>query len=389
MNILVVHNRYQSPGGEDAVVQAEGNLLRQNGYNVCLFEVSNDYIGGIASQATVGLLSVYSFNWRRRLREVVERKNPDLVHVHNFFPLLTPSIYDACVDAGVPVVQTLHNYRLLCPGGLFMRDGKVCEECLTKGPFQGVRYGCYRGSRIQTLPVTLMLAVHKWRRTWHEKIDRFIVLTKFAKGKFVQAGFPTHKLAVKPNFVSLPKIRTKQKGVYAVFVGRLSKEKGVETLLRAWQNLPGMPLKLIGDGPIFDKAKSLSPKSVEVLGRMKHEEALDQMSNALFMVMPSEWYEGFPMVIVEAMACGVPVIASRLGAMAEIIDDGRTGLLFESGDAKDLASKVRRLFEHPEKAEDMGRNARAEYEAKYTPERNYKMLMDIYKQAIADRKLRR
>ena len=384
MNVLVVHNRYKLPGGEDAVVQAEGKLLRQNGCNVCLFEVSNDYIGGIASQAMVALLSVYSFNWRRRLREVVERNKPAIVHVHNFFPLLTPSIYDACVDAGVPVVQTLHNYRLLCPGGLLMRDGKVCEECLEKGPFQGVRYGCYRGSRFQTLPVASMLAFHKWRRTWHEKVNRFIALTEFAKEKFVQAGFPAQKLVVKPNFVSIPEITAKQKGGYAVFVGRLSVEKGVETLLQAWQDLPNLPLKVIGDGPLLNKAISQSPKSVGVLGRKNHDETLSLMTNAFFLVMPSEWSEGFPMVIGEAMACGVPVVASRLGAMAEIIDDGRTGILFEPGNAKDLASKVRWLFEHPEKAEEMGRNARTEYEVKYTAERNYEMLMDIYQQAIEE-----
>lgn len=383
LSILVLHNRYQQAGGEDAVVQAEGVLLRKAGHHVSLFEISNVVIQGLASQLSVGLQAVYSFAWGRNLRNVLERNRPDIVHVHNFFPLFTPSIYDACVDAGVPVVQTLHNYRLLCPGGLFMRNGMLCEECLEKGPFHGVRYGCYRGSRIQTLPVALMLAFHKSRRTWHEKVDCFIALTEFAKGKFVQAGFPSEKIVVKPNFVNLPKIPAKQNEGYAVFVGRLSTEKGVETLLHAWRDLPDTQLKLIGDGPLLDKAISLSSKSVEVLGRKNHSEVLDNIANALFLVMPSEWYEGFPMVIVEAMACGVPVLASRLGAMAEIIEDGRTGLLFEPGNVKDLVSKVRWFFEHPKKAEEMGRNARAEYEAKYTPERNYEMLMEIYERAIS------
>jgi len=385
MRIFFVHNYYQHPGGEDAVVQAEEELLRKAGHYVSLFEVSNVVIQGLASQLKVGVQVIYSFAWRQKLCEVLKRKRPDVVHVHNFFPLLTPAIYDACVHAGVPVVQTLHNYRLLCPSGLFMRNGKVCEECLEKGPFQGVRYGCYRGSRIQTLPVTLMLAFHKLRRTWHKKVNCFIALTKFAKEKFVQAGFPSQKIVVKPNFVSLPERPSKQKGEYAVFVGRLSKEKGVGTLLQAWHELPDMPIKLIGDGPLLNKAISQSPKSVEVMGRKNHDETLDQMTNALFLVMPSECYETFGLVIVEAMACGVPVVASRLGAMAEIVDDGKTGLLFEPGNAKDLASKVRWLFEHPEKAEQMGKNARAEYEAKYTPERNYELLMDIYQQAIEEK----
>ncbi|MBW2074703.1 MAG: glycosyltransferase family 4 protein [Deltaproteobacteria bacterium] len=384
--ILSVHNSYQQAGGEDAVVQAEWKLLKNAGHDVSLFEVSNDCIRGLASQLKVGVQVVYSFACRRKLREVLKRKRPDVVHVHNFFPLLTPSIYDACADAGVPVVQTLHNYRLLCPGGLFMRNGKICEECLEKGPFQGVRYGCYRGSRLQTLPVAMMLAIHNWRKTWHEKVNRFIALTKFAREKFIQAGFPSEKIVVKPNFVRLPKILAKQKnGKYAVFVGRLSIEKGVVTLLRAWQDLTDMPLKLIGHGPLLDKAINLSPKSVEVLGRKTHRDTISLLVKALFLILPAECYEGFPMVIAEAFACGVPVIASRLGAMAEIIDDGRTGLLFEPRNAKDLASKVRWLFEHPEKAEEMGRNARAEYEEKYTPERNYELLMDIYQQAIEEK----
>ena len=388
MKIVVLHNQYKQAGGEDAVVRAEGELLRKAGHDVSLFQVSNDYISGFASQLRVGLQVVYSFSWCRKLSRILRRRTPDVVHVHNFFPLFTPSIYDACADAGVPVVQTLHNYRLVCPGALFMRNGKLCEECLAKGPFQGVRYGCYRGSRLQTLPVALMQAVHRWRRTWHRRVSCFIALTEFARERFIQGGFPPHKLVVKPNFVSLPPKSAKQKSEYVLFVGRLSVEKGVETLLRAWGDLLHLPLKIIGDGPLLDNAVSLSPESVEVLGRKRRAATLSLMSDALFLVMPSEWYEAFPMVIVEAMACAVPVVASRVGAMAEIIDDGRTGLLFEPGNVKDLAGKVRWLFGHPEAAEELGRNARKEYEEKYTPELNYKMLLRIYEMAIEDRKLR-
>ena len=384
---MQIHNHYQQPGGEDAVVRSEQELLQNAGHDVSLFEVSNDYIRGYASQLRVSLQAIYSFGWRKKLRKVLQRNTPGVVHVHNFFPLLTPSIYDACADMNVPVVQTLHNYRLLCPGGLFMRNGKVCEECLSKGPFQGIQYGCYRRSRLQTLPVALMLAVHNQRGTWHERVNRFITLTKFAREKFVQAGFPSHKMVVKPNFVAVRRYQSKQLGNYALFVGRLSAEKGIETLLRAWRDLPLIPLKIIGDGPLLDNVTSMSTKSVEVLGRKSHHDTLSVLSRALFLVLPSEWYEGFPMVIAEAFACGAPIVTSRLGAMAEIIDDGQTGLLFEPGNARDLASKVRWLFEHPEKAEEMGRNVRKEYEEKYTPELNYKMLLKIYKMAIEDRKL--
>jgi glycosyltransferase involved in cell wall biosynthesis len=386
MKLLLVHNSYRHRGGEDAVFRAEGEMLQKNGHDISLFEVSNDYIFGFVSQLRVGLQTVYSFAARRRLREVLKRNVPDVVHVHNFFPLLTPSIYDACVDAGVAVVQTLHNYRLLCPSALLMQDGKVCEECIAKGPFQGVRYSCYRGSRLQTLPVALMLAFHRWRRTWHDRVNRFIVLTEFARDKFIQAGFSPQQLVVKPNFVALPDQPPKRGGAYALFVGRLSSEKGVETLLEAWGDLGGIPLKLIGDGPLLDKALSMSCKSVEVLGWKSHGDVLSLLGDALFLVLPSEWYEGFPIVITEAMACGKPVVTSRLGAMADIIDDGRTGLLFEPRNAKDLASKMRWLFEHQEEAEEMGRNSRAEYEVKYTAERSYKLLMDIYSEAIQETK---
>ena len=337
MRILLVHNYYKLAGGEEIVVHEEGKILRNAGHDVSLFEVSNDRIDGLASQLRVGLNAIYSLSWRRKLREILIRKKPHVVHVHNFFPLLSPSIYDACADVGIPVVQILHNYRLLCPAAQFIRKGRVCEECLARGPFRGVRYGCYRNSRLQTLPGALMVAIHKKRRTWYERVNRLIALTEFAREMFIRAGFPPHKLVVKPNFITTPVTPRKKLGDYAVFVGRLSAEKGVETLFRAWRELKGMPLKVIGNGPLLDRARRISPESVEVLGRKTHEEALSLMSNALFLVLPSEWYEGFPMVIAEAMACGVPVLASRLGAMAEIIDDSRTGLLFEPGNARELA----------------------------------------------------
>ena len=388
MKIVIVHNHYQQAGGEDTVVRAERELLQKAGHEVSSFEVSNDPIGSLASQVGVGFQVVYSFSRRQELREVLKTNAPDVVHVHNFFPLLTPSIYDACADLGVPVVQTLHNYRLLCPRGFFMRDGKICEECLYKGPFHGVRYGCYRGSRLQTLPVALMLAFHRWRRTWYDRVNRFVVLTEFAREKFIQAGFGAQQLVVKPNFVTLPRQASKQGGEYALFVGRLSAEKGVETFLGAWRDLNGMPLKVVGDGPLLDRVISSGPTAMEVLGRQSHSDTLSLMAEALFLILPAVCSEGFPMVIAEAMACGRPVVASRLGAMAEIIDDGRTGLLFEPGNASDLADKARWLLAHPQQAEEMGRNAREEYEKKYTPELNYKMLLQIYEMAIKNKKLR-
>lgn len=385
MRVLLVHNYYQQPGGEDQIFAAESVMLEKHGHRVFRYTVHNDRIKGM-NFLTLARFTLWNKTIARELRETIRKVRPDVIHFHNTFPLISPAAYYAARAEGIPVVQTLNNYRLLCPNALFFRDGRVCEDCMGKFvPWPGVLHACYRESRAATGVTVAMLLVHRALRTWNLMVDVYIAaMTEFVRQKFIQGGIPEAKIVVKPNFVDPDPGTVNGQGGYALFVGRLSGEKGVETLLQACRDLAGLPLKLIGDGPLLNKAISLSPKSVEVLGRKKHGEILNQMANALFLVMPSKWYEGFPMVIVEAMACGLPVVASRLGAMAEIIEDGRTGLLFEAGNVEDLANKVRWLFEHPEKAETMGRNARAEYEAKYTPERNYQMLMRIYEIAIAN-----
>jgi glycosyltransferase involved in cell wall biosynthesis len=383
MKILFIHNYYQQPGGEDQVFSAESNMLKKHGHEVRLFTVHNDRIKGMNS-LTVARNALWNTTIASDLREVIRKVRPDVIHFHNTFPFISPAAYCAAKAEGVPVVQTLHNYRFLCPNALFFRNGHICEDCMGKfALWPSVLHACYRKSRAATSVTAGMLSVHRVLRTYSRMVDIYIALTDLARQKFIQGGLPAEKIAVKPNFVDPDPGTGNGRGGYALFVGRLTQEKGVETLLQAWRNLAKVPLKLIGDGPLLDKAKSLSPKSVEVLGKKNHDKTLGYMANALFLVMPSEWYEGFPMTIAEAFACGVPVVASRLGAMAEIIEDGRTGLLFEAGNAEDLANKVQWLVEHPEKAEEMGRNARAEYEANYTPERNYEMLMEIYERAIA------
>jgi len=286
------------------------------------------------------------------------------------------------------VIQTLHNYRLLCPNAILYRDGGVCEDCLGRLPWPGVMRGCYRGSRAQTVVVAAMLAVHRWLKTWLEKVDIYIALTEFARRKFIEGALPAEKVVVKPNFVHPdPGVRDGS-GNYAIFVGRLSREKGVLTLLAAWELLKDIPLKIAGDGPLVEDVRRRSQMlgGVEVLGRRDHKDVIGLLKGARFLVFPSEWYECFPVTFVEAFACGVPVIASRLGAMAEIVEDGRTGLHFTPGDPDDLAARVVYAWSHPERMREMGREARAEYEAKYTAERNYQMLMDIYHRAIEARR---
>ena len=382
IRVLLIHNYYQQPGGEDAVFAAEAELLRQQGHAVGEYTKTNWSIEGM-SRAAVAARTIWSRQTRQRLLKLLREVRYDVAHFHNIFPLISPSAYSACREAGVPVVQTLHNYRLLCPAATFFRAGRACEECLRKtSPWPGVFHACYHGSYAQSAVVATMLTVHRWLKTWQEQADVYIALTEFSRRKFVEGGLPAEKIVVKPNFLYPDPGTCDGERRYALFVGRFSPEKGVRTLLRAWQGLTGIPLKIVGDGPLRDEVQAVAQAKklpgVEVLGRQAHQEVLALMQRARCLVFPSEWYETFGLVAIEAFACGVPVIAARLGVMAESVEEGRTGMLFRPGDPQDLADKVCWAMDHPDAMARMGENARRVYEEKYTSEKNYKMLMDIY-----------
>lgn len=389
MRILLAHNFYQQSGGEDVVFYAETELLRRHGHEVRHYTEHNDRIRQM-SRPRLFRETLWSTATLRHLKRLLKEWQPDVVHFHNTFPLISPAAYYACRRVGVPVVQTLHNYRLLCPAATFYRSGKVCEACLRKTPpLPSVQWACYRNSRIQSLVVVLLLSFHRALGTWKKQVDAYISLTDFARRKFIEGGIPGEKILVKPNFLLPDPGKGKSAaGDYALFVGRFSPEKGISILLQAWCRMNNIPLKVAGDGPMGEEIRKYVTdndlKTVECVGKCSHEAVLGLMKNARFLVFPSQWYEGFPMTIAEAFACGLPVIASNLGAMAEIIDDGRTGLLFNPGDAQDLAAKVKWAWEHPQELARMGKEARREYEAKYTEEQNYKMLMQIYEQARAN-----
>jgi glycosyltransferase involved in cell wall biosynthesis len=389
MNILLVHNAYQQPGGEDVVFDQERQLLERTGHQVVTYCRSNWEIAGYSALRLSALAGrmVWARDTRREIASLIHSQKPDLVHVHNTFLMVSPSVYAACKEAHIPVVQTLHNYRLLCPAAIFFRRGSVCEECLEHSLWRGVLHGCYRDSRAETSAVALMLAVHRWRRTWTWGVDRFIVLSGFSRQKFIKGGIPAEKMTVKPNFVYTDPGCRAGGGEYALFIGRLSPEKRVVTLLAAWQQLQvRIPLRIIGGGPELEfleaRAKQMGLSDVRFFGQLPREEVIAALKGARFLVFTSEWYENFPMTIVEAFACGVPVICSRLGAMKEIVADGCTGLHFTPGNADDLAAKVEWAWAHPEEMTAMGRAARAEYEAKYTAERNYTLLMEVYQRAL-------
>ncbi|MGH9732377.1 MAG: glycosyltransferase [Candidatus Acidiferrales bacterium] len=389
MRVLLVHNRYKNQGGESLVAKAEMDLIESHGHAVDLLEADNAEIAGFAEKLKAALAAPYSAKTKRRMAAQIATSRPDVVHVHNFFPLLSPSIYYACSEAGVPVVQTLHNYRLICPSSLLFRSGLPCEDCVGKTfAWPGVLHACYRDSRLGTASVAAMASTHHWLGTWHSRIDCFIALTDFSRRKLIEGGLPADKIVVKPNFALDPGGLNHGKGRFALFAGRLSSEKGIATLLSAWDHSNGPPLRLkvAGDGPLReDVVRSATAGHIEYLGVLSRKSVQALMCKAAFLVFPSICYENFPLSIVDAFASGLPVVASRLGAMAEIVQDGRTGLHFTPGDARDLAAKVEWARTHPKEMEEMSCAARAEYEERYTAERNYQQLTEAYGRVIAGR----
>ena len=389
MRILFVHNHYKLEGGEDQVLSYERDLINRHGHITDTFAITNMQINRFVSKLKTAFYLKYSHEYKQVLLHHISGFNPDIIHAHNLFPLLTPSIYDACIESKIPVVQTLHNYRTICSNALLMRDGHICELCISGSHYNAVLYRCYRNSMLGSLAVAKMLSYHRKNKTWKNKVDCFIALTQFAKKKFIQGGFPEKEIMVKPNFFAHDRafceITNNREGV--LFIGRLSHEKGIKTLLNAWKTLD-ISLKIAGEGPLVGMIDITTSSKITLLGQIPPSQVTKEMAKAKFLVMPSECYEGFPMVLVEAFAHGLPVIASNLGGMSEIVKNNITGLHFEPGNPEDLAKKVLWMYAHPDECERMGKNARNEYEQKYTPEKNYKMLMDIYQKTIENYEIR-
>jgi glycosyltransferase involved in cell wall biosynthesis len=395
MKILLAHNFYQQPGGEDQVFADYGWLLESHGHEVVRFSVHNDALKQTGA-LKLAAQTVWNSAMHGQMRDMVRREKPAVVHFQNTFPLISPAAYYAARAEGAAVVQELPNYRLLCPNAQLLRDGKVCEACLGKTvPWPGVLHGCYRESRATTAVVVTMLSVHRLMGTWTAAVDAYIALTQFSRNKMIEGGLPAGKIHVKGNFINPDPTIGAGGGGYALFVGRLSPEKGVETLLSAWELLEKqggavVPLKILGDGPLAPAVKSAAERlpSVQWLGRRPLPEVLDTMGGASVLIFPSQWYEGQPKTILESLAKGTPVLASRLGAMQEMLDGGKTGVLFNPGDPADLADNVRSLMADPQRLADMRPHARAEYERLYAPERNYGQLIEIYDRAIAEQRSR-
>ncbi|MBQ3809005.1 MAG: glycosyltransferase family 4 protein [Kiritimatiellae bacterium] len=442
MTILVAHNRYRIRGGEDGVFETECRLLEEAGHRVVRYEKSNCDIPDRGGRLGLACRTIWNGRAYREIREIIRREKPDVMHCHNTFPLISPSIYWAAAREGVPVVQTLHNYRLACLNGYLFRDGHVCEKCLGRTPWCGLRRRCYRGSLGGSLSLFAMLLVHRLLGTYRRKVTRYIALTDFARDKFVSAGLPAGKLVVKPNAfaaasgkrVGLPGSRdlgisgsrSKNPGIResenpeslrVVYLGRLSPEKGVDVLLRAWALLtkegrdaptarpsqaPGGPgaadhsslvtrhssLVIVGDGPERVALEGLAGDgaSVRFLGALPRDAALAELSSASLLVFPSLWYEQFAITPLEAMALGVPVLASDVARAGTILEDAVSGRFFRAGDPAALAAALRELLADPAALRRMGAAARAAFEASdCEPSRNLARLLDVYASARSAR----
>ena len=388
MNVLLVHNFYQQAGGEDQVFADEGKLLEQYGHDVARFTMHNDAVEGIGKIA-MARKTIWNSSAQQSLRQAIRNHRAELVHFHNTFPLISPAAYYTAHEEGAAVVQTLHNYRLICPGATFYRDGKVCEECMGKlGPWAGVLPGCYRNNRMATAAVAAMISFHRVRKTWRNQVDVYIALTEFSRSKFIQGGLPADKIIVKPNFVSPDPGIGDGSGGFALFVGRLTEEKGLTTLLNSWAAVhaqTGALLKIAGDGPMREQVAKMSEKigGIEFMGRRPMDEIYTMMGLASALVFPSVWYEGQPRTMIESFAKGTPIVASRLGSMAEIVEHEKTGLLFEAGNSADLAQQMQRILKDDSLRSQMRIAARQEFETRYTAEDNYPKLFACYERAIA------
>lgn len=396
MKILLVHNFYGSsaPSGENTAFEMEKNLLISHGHQVAIFSVSSDEIRGQGLWGLIkgGLLTPWNPFSKKSFQKKVSLFKPDIIHVHNTFPLISPSIFYA-MRSNVPIVLTLHNYRLFCSAGIPMRDGKVCIECLDRrSAMPALIHGCYRKSRLATIPLAMSITLHHALGTWLNQVDAFIAFTKFQKSILTASGLPEEKIYIKPNFypgesdVKLWSERLDQ----IVYVGRLSPEKGLINLLKAWKIWSSQPgasapsLRIIGDGPLRHELEHMARNlPILFLGQLSAIETKLEISTAKLLILPSECYEGFPMVIGEAYALGTPVAASNLGPLGEIVEENISGVLFQPASPDSMHQVIESLWRLPKKIEALGEGAYRKYHDLYSENKNYSRLMDIYDKAIS------
>lgn len=383
MRVLIVHNYYKIRGGEDSVVESEIALLKKNNHDVFTYFRNNSELLRYSS-IQLALTTQWSIKSFKKISEIIRENKPDIIHVHNTLPLVSPSIYWAASKYRIPIVQTVHNYRLSCLNALFLRDGKLCEECIGKFPYAGIVNSCYRASRKASAVLAFMLLLHRTIGTYNNKISHYIALSEFSKNKLVMSGVSNNKITIKPNYIDHVSEKNTKRSDELLYVGRLSNEKGISLLLDALSKLNGFKVTVIGEGPELPLVQN--NKNIKYIGKLTNESVLKKMSSALALLIPSICYENFPRIIVEAYSCGLPVIASSIGSIKNIVDDGETGLLFDPISSTDMATKINWAVCNQEEMNKMGLKARKKYENEYTAEKNYKQLIDIYLRAISSQK---
>lgn len=395
MHVLVVHNRYSSaqPSGENRVVDEEVALLRAAGHRVEVFERRSDDIAGrsLLGKVAVPLLVPWNPAVRTELAARLRAGRPDVVHVHNVFPLLSPAVLAACADAGVPAVATLHNYTQVCPPGTLQRDGRPCTECVgSAAALPAVRHGCYRSSRLATVPLAVSLSVN--RRRWWSGVERFFCVSAAQRDVLVRSGMPAELLAVKHNFVPDPGVCRSGTGEHLLYLGRLAEPKGVRLLMAAWDEIAaaggvGVPLVIAGAGPLEREvtAWAAGRDDVRHVGLLDPAESRQAVARSVAVVAPSMAMETFGLVVGEGMAAGVPAVAAGHGAFVELVEDGVTGLLHRPGEAASLASCLRRITADPARNREMGQAARRRYEQAFSPSVGLERLVEEYRTAIAGR----
>ncbi|WP_431475311.1 MULTISPECIES: glycosyltransferase family 4 protein [Marinobacter] len=384
------HNYYRSafPSGENSVFEDEKRLLQAHGNEVRTFEKHSDHILEMSLLRKAS--EIASIPWNSgalaELEKSVSEFRPEVVHVHNFFPRISPSIF-YLKDRLPARVLTLHNYRLFCANAIPMRSGNVCTECIDKrSVVPSLRYGCYRNSRLATAPLAISVAAHRKMGTWQNQVDAFICLSEFQRELMVEAGLPRHKVHVKPNFYpGMPEVKPwHARRPAVVFAGRLGQEKGLVTLLKAWRMWGDVApeLRIVGDGPLRHELEDLAKGlPIKFLGQLSMEEAQREISESMLQVLPSECFEGFPMVVREAFALGTPSAVSNIGPLPSIVKKGLNGVVFEAADSASLLSEIKSAWIEPGGLQRLGAGARAEFEAKYNENANYWQLQEIYREA--------
>jgi glycosyltransferase involved in cell wall biosynthesis len=383
--VLIVHNFYQISGGEDTVVSNEMGMLKENGHDVILYSRHNNEIKNMTVIRKILLLfeTIFSFRTYKEVKKLITENKINLVHVHNTSPLISPSVYYACFKENIPVVQTIHNFRLICPKATLVRDNRICEDCIEKGLNCAIKYKCYKNSRFTTLAAVLTLKIHRIANTYN-KIDAYIALTKFNKDKLCKLVKDKDKIYVKPNFMKNKDLDQSDRKIlnYFVFVGRIDSLKGINLLVDAWLEIKDTVLYIIGNGPEYKalelKIKECNIKNIKLLGFLPKDEIFVILRNAMSLIVPSQWYEGFPMTIVESFSIGVPVLAGDIGNLSNIVTNGVNGIHFNYNSKEDLIDKVNFLIENYDLCRELSKGAYKTFKEKYTDNINYNILIELY-----------